>query len=259
ARALPASPGEAVSRFRDDVLVIARFMSWTLDPVGQAFVTTVAVVVLASIDPWITLVVFVPLLIVITVVNIASKRIQRYRRAHQESIGQVTGLLGEIFGAAQAVKVASAEENVVSYFGSLNEARRKATLNDLLYTQLLSSISYNAANLGTGLLLLIAADAMRTGRFTVGDFALFVSYLGWLSQVTSMFGNFLTQYRQMGVSIERLITLLQDDPPQTLVKHSKTYLSGPMPEVPHTPKTDAYHLRTLDVAGLTYHYPDTGR
>lgn len=259
ARALPASAGEAVSRFRDDVLVISRFISWTLDPVGQALVATVAIVVLASIDPWVTLVVFVPLLIVITVVNIASKRIQQYRRVHQESIGQVTGLLGEVFGAVQAVKVASAEENVVRHFDTLNEARRKATLNDLLYTQLLTSVSVNAANLGTGILLLIAANSMRTGRFTVGDFALFVSYLGWLSQVTSMFGNFLTQYRQTGVSIDRLLLLLQDAPPQALVTHSRVYLNGPEPALSHTPKTEADRLQTLDADKLTYHYPDTGR
>jgi ATP-binding cassette, subfamily B, bacterial len=32
-----------------------------------------------------------------------------------------------------------------------------------------------------------------------------------------------------------------------------------MPEVPHTPKTAADHLRSLYVEGLTYRYPDTGR
>jgi ATP-binding cassette, subfamily B, bacterial len=159
----------------------------------------------------------------------------------------------------QAVKVARAEENVVEYFQSLNEARRKATLNDLLYTQLLQSVSFNAANLGTGLLLLVAAESMRSGQFTVGDFALFVSYLGWLATVTSMFGNFLTQYRQAGVSIERLVALLQDAPPQELVRHTNAHLRGPMPEVPHTPKTAADHLRSLYVEGLTYRYPDTGR
>ena len=259
ARALPASAGEAISRFRDDVQAIARFLGWTLDPVGQAFVTIVALTVLASIDPWITLTVFVPLLIVIVVVNLASKQIQKYRRAHQESIGEVTGLLGEVFGAVQAVKVAGAEKNVVGYFQTLNEGRRKATLNDLLYTQLLTSISFNASNLGTGLLLLIAADAMRTGRFTVGDFALFVSYLGWLSQVTSMFGNFLTQYRQTGVSIERLTVLLQGVPAQALVDHTDVHLRGSMPDLPHSPKTEADHLRTLDAEGLTYNYAGSGR
>ncbi|HUP28354.1 MAG TPA: ABC transporter ATP-binding protein [Chloroflexia bacterium] len=257
ARALPASAGEAVSRFRDDVALITRFISWTLDPVGQAFVAAVALAVLSSIDPWITLVVFVPLVVVITVVNLASRRIQQYRKAAQESIGEVTGLLGEVFGAVQAVKVAGAEENVVTYFRTLNEARRKATLNDILYTQLLGSIAANAANLGTGVLLLIAADAMRVGRFTVGDFALFVSYIGWLSQVTSMFGNYLTQYRQMGVSIDRLLTLLQDAPSEALVDHTPTYLSGPLPAIPVPDRGKPNNLRTLDVEGLTYLYPGT--
>ena len=70
AQALPASAGEAVSRFRDDVVVIARFISWTLDPVGQAFVTVLALFILSRINPWITIVVFVPLLLVIIVVNL---------------------------------------------------------------------------------------------------------------------------------------------------------------------------------------------
>ena len=104
AKALPASAGEAVSRFRDDVLVISRFISWTLDPVGQAVATTIALVVLVGINPWVTVVVFVPLVLVIMMVNLASRRIQQYRSAAQQSIGEVTGLLGEVFGAVQAVK-----------------------------------------------------------------------------------------------------------------------------------------------------------
>jgi ATP-binding cassette subfamily B protein len=263
ARALPSSAGEAVSRFRDDVLVIARFISWTLDPVGQAFVTTIALIVLVSIDPWITVIVFVPLVVVIMVVNIASRRIQQYRKAAQESIGEVTGLLGEVFGAVQAVKVANAEENVVAYFQTLNEARRKATINDILFTQLLGSISVNAANLGTGVLLLIAAEAMRSDRFTVGDFALFVSYIGWLSQVISMFGNYLTQYKQMGVSIDRLLTLLQDAPKEALVAHSNTYLRGPLTQDAFAARaaqdSTIGSLECLDVNGLTYTYPDSGK
>jgi ATP-binding cassette subfamily B protein len=259
ARALPASAGEAISRFRDDAQVISRFLSWTLDPVGQAAVTAFALVVLIQINPVITLTVVVPLVAVITVVNRASKRIQRYRRANQESIGEVTGLLGEVFGAVQAVKTAHAEAGVVAYFATLNEARRKATLNDLLLTQIIQSISTNAANLGTGILLLLAADSMRSGSFSVGDFALFISYLGWLTNVTSMFGNFLTQYRQMGVSLDRLTALLQDDPPQVLVEHAPTYLSGPYPTLPVPERTPADTLHCLDVEGLTFRYPGTDR
>ena len=226
ARAVPASPGEAISRFRDDTQVVVQFLTWTLDPVGQIVVTIIALVVLARIDPLLTLTVFLPLLFVLVLVNMASKRIERYRRASQESIGEVTGLLGEAFGAVQAVKLANAEERVVRHFERINEIRRKMTLNDLLFTEVLQSIGANAANIGTGIVLLIAADGMRSGRFTVGDFALFVSYLGWLTTVTGAAGHFLTQYRQSSVSLGRLTQLLQGGQPERLVEHAPTYLRG---------------------------------
>ncbi|MCL5996199.1 MAG: ABC transporter ATP-binding protein/permease [Chloroflexi bacterium] len=267
ANALPtgSSPGEAISRFRDDIQAIVSFLTWTLDPIGQIAVTIVAVVVLASISPVITLAVFVPLVIVLTVVNLANKRIRKYRKANQEAIGEVTGLLGELFGAVTAVKVASAERHVVDHMRKINETRRRATLNDVLFTQLLNSVSYNAANLGTGILLLVAADAMRSGQFTIGDFALFVSYLGWLATVMGMVGDYLAHYRQMGVSLQRLIDLLQVDQshgstaPRMLVKHAPVYMRGPLPAVPYTPKGNEHHLHQLDVTGLTYHYSGSER
>ncbi len=258
AQALPASAGEAISRLRDDVTAITGFLTWILDPVGQAVVTAIALVVLIQINPWITLLVFVPLVGVLTVVNRMSKRIERYRRANQESIGEVTGLLGEVFGAVQAVQTANAEDRVVRYFEGLNEARRRANLNDLLLTELIRSVSTNAASLGTGLLLVMAAESMRTGSFSVGDFALFVSYMGWLTQVTSMFGHFLAQYRQTGVSLDRLLALIQGPDPEELVKHSPINPGTPL-EMPSPPRLAVDRLDTLEATRLTYHYPGTRR
>jgi ATP-binding cassette, subfamily B, bacterial len=259
AQPLPASPGEAISRFRDDVQAVVGFLTWTLDPIGQAIVLAIALAVLIRIDPLIALTVFVPLVVVLAVVRMANARIRRYRQANQEAIGEVTGLLGEVFGAALAVKAAGAEERVVGYFQQVNERRRKAALNDLLFTQLLNSISSNAANLGTGALLLFAAQSMHRGSFTVGDFALFVSYLGWLAQVTSMFGNFMAQYRQMGVSLERLVALLQGAPAETLVAHMPVYLRGPLPELSVPNRSGVEPLERLETVGLTYRYPGSQR
>ena len=259
AKALPSSPGEAISRFRNDVQEIYGFLTWTLDPVGQGIVLMLALGVLISINPLITVAVFVPLVAVLVIVNTASKRIQQYRRANQESIGEVTNLLGEVYGAVLAVKVAGAEENVAAHFRGINEARRKAALNDVLLTELLGSVSFNVANLGTGLMLLVAAQAMSSGSFTVGDFALFVSYLGWLTVVISMFGNYLTKYRQAQISLQRAIELLQGAPPKTLVQHNPVHMRGPLPEIPHVIKTEADTLKRLEAIGLVYHYPGSSR
>jgi ATP-binding cassette subfamily B protein len=110
-----------------------------------------------------------------------------------------------------------------------------------------------------GLLLLVAAQAMQSGSFSVGDFALFVSYLGWLATVTSMFGDFLRQYRQTEVSLARQIELLRGAPPETLVAPHPIHLFGALPALPALHKSVADRLELLEVDGLTYRHPGSGR
>jgi ATP-binding cassette subfamily B protein len=262
ARAVPTSPGEAISRFRDDVGALPNFLSWTLDPVGQLLVTVIGLSVLANINARLTLAVFIPLVLTLVVVNLSGTRIERYRKANQEAIGAVTNLLGEMFGAVQAVKIAGTRAHIIDHFREVNEARRRATLQDLLFSRLLESVSTNSANLATGVLLLVLAGMVR-GRpgveasFSVGDFSLFVSYLGWLATVTNMFGNYLTLYRQTGVSLQRLLELLPGAAPGTLVAHGPVHLWGELPDASLRRQYLNKKLEVLTVTGMSYHYPGT--
>jgi len=121
-----SSPGEAVSRLRDDMEHISIFMTWTADPIGQVLAFGIAFITLARIDLRMTLFGFLPLLIILAFVNLLNNRIRHYRKTNQESIGQVTGLLGELFGAVQSVKVAGVEQQVVAHLERVNEIRRAA-------------------------------------------------------------------------------------------------------------------------------------
>ncbi|TAK13206.1 MAG: ABC transporter ATP-binding protein [Anaerolineae bacterium] len=255
ARALPHSPGEAISRFREDVENMPNFLSWTIDPVGQAVVMIAGLGTLASINPLITVAVVVPILITLVIVNSASKRIQRYREAAREAVGGVTDFLGETFGAVMAIQIAGTQEHVIRHFEQRNEKRRKTALADLIFSQALETFTFNSANLGTGILLLVAARSMQggAGTFTVGDFSLFVSYLGWLTIVTSMFGSYLIRYRQTGVSIKRLMELMPGASPSRLVEHNPIHLTGDLPTLPQAPATEPLHR--LSVRGLSYTYP----
>lgn len=259
ARSVPVSSGEAMSRFRDDVQNVCMFLSWTFDPFGQILMLSISLIVLFRIDPLLTLGVFLPLLAIIALVSMVGRRIERFRKANQEAIGNVTGLLGEIFGAVQAVKVANAENRVIDHFRVVNDVRRKATLNDTVFTEFIKSISTNLANLGTGLILLLAATKIRSGSFTVGDFSLFVSYLGSLSVAAGFCGEYLSRYRQIGVSVDRLTTLMQDAPAEDLIAHGPVYLRGPYPTLSPVPSIGNDTLQSLDVRGLSYRFPETGR
>jgi ATP-binding cassette, subfamily B, bacterial len=257
ARALPASPGEAISRFREDVDETLWSIFWFNDLVAMLIFAIIGISVMLSINTFITLTVFLPLALVVLAANRVGKRIEDYRKASREATGGVTGFLGELFGAVQAVQVAGAETRVISHFHKLNEARRKAGLRDRLFSDLLESVFWNTVNLGTGLILILAAGAIRAGTFTVGDFALFVYYLGWLAAFTGHFGVMLARYRQAGVSFERMVTLLYGAPPETLVAHSPVYLHGPLPEI--APSAPADRFESLEVRGLTFRYPGSDR
>jgi ATP-binding cassette subfamily B protein len=257
ARALPASPGEAVSRFRDDVDDASGFMMGVNDLIGFLLFGLVALVMLVSVDWLLTLAVFVPLALVITLVNAARGRLEVYRRASREATAAVTGFLGETMGAVQAIQISAAEPTVVGRFEELNRRRLRATVRDRTFDALLQSVSRNAVSLGTGAILLLAGQSMRGGSFTVGELALFVYYLGWVAELTTHLGRMLAGYRQLGVSLDRMVLLLRGAPEEVLVRHGPVYTNGPFPEVPQPTRSRDDRLETLVVRGLTHRYDES--
>jgi ATP-binding cassette subfamily B protein len=100
---------------------------------------------------------------------------------------------------------------------------------------------------------------MQQGRFTVGDFALFVSYLPWLAQSASWVGQFLAMLRRMGVSMERLQALMQGAPPERLVRPASLYFRHGPPPPPEPERRPDDRLERLAAHGLTFRHPGSGR
>lgn len=259
ARAVPESPGEAVARFRDDASELAWFMSEMLIVLGFGFFALVALVVMLRINVTITLVVFIPLAIVIFIANFANNKITEYRQASRKATSKVTDFIGELFGAVQAVKVAGAEERSITYLQEINETRRKASLKDVLFSQVLNSAFHNTANLFTGLILITAGSAMQAGNFSIGDLALFVYYLTWVTDFSAIIGDKMAWFKRLSVSIDRMAHLLQGTPAEKLVEYAPVYLRGDLPDIPYIEKKPEHQLETLDVHNLSYIFPDTGR
>jgi ATP-binding cassette, subfamily B, bacterial len=258
-RVLQKSTGETVSTFRDDVESVLDYMDGWLDLTGEAVFTGIALAILVSIDPIITLVSALPMVIIVAAANFFTARLKKYRHAAREATARVTGSISELFGGVQAIKVANAEEQVLGHFRLLSDKRRKAALKDSLLTQLIDSFNMNTVSLGTGIILILAAQSMQAGRFTVGDFALFVSYLGGIAGAPRMVGRMFARFKQTTVSVDRMNKLLEAAPIGTLPAHSAVYIHEASPPVPYMPKTDSDALRELRVSGLTYHYPGTDK
>lgn len=255
AKTFPVAAGDAINRFQGDIAETSDFPMWVPDIVGQTIAALIAIVIMARIDLTITLFVFLPLAVTFVTARMAWRRIHLYYDAGRKATGNVTGFLGELFSAVQAVKVANAERDAVRHLQTLNDVRRKAMIRSQLFGELLDSISANAVTLGIGITLLLAGQAMAAKNFTVGDFAIFVYYLWFTTSLPSQWGMFLGDYKQQEVSIGRMVELIPDEPSEVLIQHAPIYEREQLPALTHPVKTPSRHLQVLTVQGLTYRHP----
>jgi ABC-type multidrug transport system fused ATPase/permease subunit len=261
----PLAPGEVISFFREDVAQIEDNVVGTNEVLGEGVFAIGSLLVLFSVNPGITLFVFLPLAIIAIILHRVDDRLKRYRRTGRQATQQVTGMLGELFSAVQAIQVAGAESTMLRNFQHLCDRRSQAMVKDQLLTAILESSFEHLVSLGTGAILLFAAQSMgaRTEQLKVGDLALFVYYLAYITNFFGFLGNFLALSKQSEVSFERMESLVKTEA-SALVAHHPLYLPlltgaiPPLPRVPPLPKRNR-SLQELLALNLTYHYPNSDR
>jgi ATP-binding cassette, subfamily B, bacterial len=261
------SQGEIISYFRDDAEQIEDSVAWVSELLGEGLFTVLCLVILLSVNVQMTLFVFLPLVGTIAIIQKAETYIKRYRKASREATEKVTGILGEMFSSVQAIKVAGAEQDVLHHFRTLNDKRHQVMVRDSLLNSLLDSVFQNMTNLGTGLILLLASVLIQrqSSNLTVGDFALFIYNLSFITGFFNSLGRFMALYKQTEVSFERMTALLSGVTADTLVAKKPLYLNNlrgrkpPLPPLEQPQIKESDRLKSLTISNLTYHYPDTNQ
>jgi ATP-binding cassette subfamily B protein len=251
----PMSTGKVISTLRDDADEMAQSIIIIDDAVALTVTAVISFTIMFSVNPWVTLGTFAPLALIIFVAQRLGTRAKAYRQASRQATSEVTAMIADMFTAAQAIKVAAAEERIIGRFRQVNDRRRETMVKDRVLTQLIDVLSGSTVDVGVGLILLAAANAMYAGAFSVGDFALFASYIWPSTHLMRVIGHLLTRYKQVGVSASRMEAIMQGESAGAAVAHNPIYLENEPPALPYTPKTAAHKLASLELRDLTYLYP----
>jgi len=255
ASSLPETPGEAVSRFREDAEAVPTLALFISDLISSGLFSVIALLILLSVSPAILLVAILPMFLIMIVARLATHRVEHYRALARQDSGAVTGFIGQTFDAVQAIQVNNAEARVAARFTEYNERRRKSALKDRVFTEVLESLFRHSVNLGVGVVLLTASQALQSGRLTIGDLTLFVYYLDIVNRTVSALGSYWAVYKQTGVSTARMEHLLPDMPAGTLIALKPL---DPEKRQPVTLPVNGGRLQELTATGLSYHFSDSG-
>jgi ABC-type multidrug transport system fused ATPase/permease subunit len=262
----PVSPGAIISFFRDDALQLEDNVVGTNEIFSEAVFALGSLVLLLSVNSQITLLVFLPLALIAIILQQIGDRLKRYRRASRQATQQVTSMVGEMFSAVQAIKVANAEATILARLRQTCDRRQQLMVRDRLLTAILESSFENLVSIGTGVILLFFAWLVGSSsdNLRVGDLALFIYYLSYITNFFAFGGEFLTQTKQTEVSVERLAGLINRDA-SDITAHHPLYIKPIIGRTPQLPQLDSSttsdldRLQNLTAHNLTYHYPETDR
>lgn len=255
---LPLPPSDAISRFRDEPPSITMgSMDGIADLVGRGLFAFIGGAVMWRIDPLLTLAAFAPVIVSSAISDTLGSRSARYAASARESTSVLSTYVGELMSASLAVRVAGAGPHVVTRLAAIGEARRRLSLRDRVFAESVNSMNHHLVHVGTGAVLLLGAGKIRSGSFSVGDFALFVVFLDQLTYLPAEIGRVLTELKRTGVSIDRLHALMPSEPRGAVVAHAPISVRGPLPPAPTPGPAD--RLERLDLLGLTCIHPSSGR
>jgi ATP-binding cassette, subfamily B, bacterial len=257
ARALPESVGAALSTLRDDAGTIENTTDWSLDQLGMVLFGVFALLILLFTNATLTLVVFIPIAVILAVANFSSAKVEALRRQSRSTSASVSGFIGETLGAVQAIQVANAQDSIVHHLKTISKQRERSMTSDTTWQHALENLYGGISSIGTAIMLLFIGQSISNGQFKIGDFAMFVYYLGYVGLFAQWMGNFWAEYRRAHVSWDRLKVLFQDPDHHNLLIDPHLPLSGPLPVITEPLLAETQRLHTLQAQDLSLHYPDS--
>ena len=249
------STGDIIDRFTTDVSDALRpiyLLTWFL---GISVALGVALYVMASINLQLTLFTLAPIAVMVIATRFFRGYFHSTRQASREASGAVTGFVTEMLGAVLAIQVASTQRLVARRMDVLADRRRHWYVREILLDLMNRLVAGMSVRVSVGTVMIVSAGLLVAGEISVGDFVLFVSYaMGHaLSTFPAGAGRIAAELKRSRVSLDRLLELVAEGEGEKLVSRA------PGSPIGVAAPTSSSSLRHLDVRGLSYAYPSTGR
>jgi ATP-binding cassette, subfamily B, bacterial len=257
----PLGSGEIVDRLENDTSAVAEPIFIATYGMGVLVASVVSLWVLLSINVPLTVVAFSATILSVLLMNALGGRIQAFHEAARMASERLSGLLTQLLHGAQALQAGGAEEAAVTRFSQVAQGRRQAVVRDEVLNTIVRSMNETTVSLTIGVLLIFVAQMQGEGRFTVGDLALFITYVasgGAVSEVVEWVARLLRNLRRGDVSMARLRELAPNGAGDQLIDTKPPHLHGALPEAV-APTRLAEPLRELRVRGLSCRLGENGR
>jgi len=206
------SHGEILSRVANDVDNIASTLQQSITQSITSVITFVGVLVMMlSINVWLTLIVLFTLPLATLVTAVVAKRSQAYFKAQQKALGELNGHVEEMFTGHSVVKAFGREKASIKQFAEINDRLYDASWKAQFVSGLIMPMMHFINNIGYLLVSVVGGLFVTRSWIMIGDVQAFIQYARLFNQPIVQLATIANVIQSTIASAERVFELLAEE------------------------------------------------
>ena len=203
------SVGDILSRITNDVDAVSQNISNIFTQLISGLFTLVGVLVMMLlISPLLAMLVVLVVPLSMALAGLIFSRSQKYFKAQQELLGELTGQVEESYAGHLVVQAFNKEQDTLNAFERTNQQLYQSAWRSQFFTGLMHPIMSFVSNLGYLLVVVFGAAQAAMGRIAVGDILAFIQYVRNFMQPLMQFSQTTGAIQTMAAAAERVFAFL---------------------------------------------------
>ena len=204
--------GDVLSRVTNDVDTLGQSLNQSTPQLVTSVTTIVgALVMMLSINVWMTLLTLLILPLSIVILSVIIKKSQIYFKNQQAQLGEVNGQVEEVYSGHVVVKAFNKEAGEVKKFKLINDKLYESALKSQFISGIMMPLMGFVGNLGyVGVVILGGLLTIRR-VIEVGDIQAFIQYVRNFTWPLQQIAQAVSMLQSTMAAAERVFTFLEEE------------------------------------------------
>jgi ATP-binding cassette subfamily B protein len=207
--------GEVLSRITNDVDLISQSLNQSLSQLITSVATVLGVLVMMlSINVLMTVVSVLMVSMSFGFVGAIIKSSQRFFRAQQESLGNMSGHVEEMYGGHTIVQAFNRQDDSIERFNLINETLCDSAWKSQFFTSIMMPMMQFIGNIGYVVVCILGGYLAVKKVIEIGDIQSFIQYMRNFTQPITQLASISNTLQQTIAASERVFEFL-DEPEES--------------------------------------------
>lgn len=202
--------GEILSRVTNDVDTLSHSLNQSLSQLITSVVSIIGILIMMvriSIPMTLFAVLVVP--ISAAVMGIVVKKSQKHFKKQQEYLGHVNGLVEEVYGGHNVIKIFNKEEDVIKEFDEKNNTLYESGWKSQFLSGLMHPIMQFVGNIGYVGVAILGGYLTVQGRIEIGQIQSFFQYIRNFTFPVTQLAQVANMFQSMAAAAERVFEFME--------------------------------------------------